>query len=106
MRLVLATEEEAIVCRIWGFSFSRLNGLPGLDFLWDLEGLLARVWPYGARDGPPPVEEDAEVVDVVFEADGLRRLCMGPPPPETETLWPKGSSFSPGSESLRTREDS
>lgn len=49
--------------------------------------------------GPPPLDED------VGDA-GERRFCMGPPPPETETLWPKGSSFSAGSDSRRTRDDS
>lgn len=44
MRLVLATEDEAMVCRICGFSFSRLNGLFALGFLWDFEGL-ADGWP-------------------------------------------------------------
>lgn len=109
MRLVLATEEEAMVCRSWGFSFSRLKGLGGLDFLGDLEDLV-KGWPEEVRDGPPLEEGSGAKVRVVGvveeEEDGVRRLCMGPPPPETETLWPKGSSFSPGSDSLSTREDS
>ena len=37
MRLVLATEEEAMVWRSWGFSFSILKVL-GLDFLLCLSG--------------------------------------------------------------------
>lgn len=50
-----------MVCRSCGFSFSRLKGLGGLDFLEDLLGFVVEGWLRGVREGPPPppaLEED------------------------------------------------
>ena len=80
-----------------GFSFSRLNAFD-LDFLLDLDF---------------PVLLDGLCVDNVGteldEEEGVvgdRKFRIGPPPPETETLCPKGSSLGSGSVSLRTLEAS
>ena len=93
MRLVLATEEEAMAWRSWGFSFSRLKAL-NLDFLLCLSGfiflglyfgvgvMLEVALPRGVRFGEAIELESAEIV--------------------SSSVLPKGSSFASRSVSCST----
>lgn len=80
-RLVLATEADARVCRISGFSFSRLKDL--LSVFFSFFSFLK--------------DERDDLLDVCLCLGPLRTVA-GPFPADTDTVWPiVGSSDCPAS---------
>ena len=93
MRLVLATEDEAMAWRIWGFSFSRLKGFD-FDFLLVLSDLDFFVGFVVAAKLDPGLEVDnASNVGLAGEFSD---------PNEPPSLGP-GSSSLPNGSSLASR---
>ena len=84
MRLVLATDEEAMVSRSWGFSFSRLKVLD-LDFLLCLSGFDFFDWYLGVGV--------MLAIVLLFGIGFGEAIELDSPAKVSSSILPKGSSF-------------